>query len=275
MKKQKIIITALLLYMIFLSIASISFAWLCNIENINPSLSFSAGAPEEYSLYKITCENDSSVHDITEIETVGTDGFSASDLQFGKISNLSILEHSNYIYYAIKIPKNDGGSVSLGIGYGDTDSDGDHFKIYVPSRDQNGDIEKEADGSIKTLLFEDEASLENIKKIEPDNSSTFIFYTCALSEKSPDDCASIDEVEELFAGKEAKSMNAFDEGGAPIPNHLTFDVSSAQQDYYYAYIKLEPNVSLYKHFIEHLWNNMPFFLAYEIRVTLDVSPEPA
>jgi glycerol-3-phosphate dehydrogenase len=39
--------------------------------------------------------------------------------------------------------------------------------------------------------------------------------------------------------------------------------------------KLEPNVSLYKHFIEHLWNNMPFFLAYEIRVTLDVSPETA
>ena len=41
-------------------------------------------------------------------------------------------------------------------------------------------------------------------------------------------------------------------------------------DFYYVYVRLEPNVSLYKHFIEHLWNNMPYFLTYEIRATLSV-----
>jgi hypothetical protein len=223
----------------------------------------------------ITCANDTTAHTVTAVDTVGTDGFSASDLQFGKISNLSVLEHSNYIYYAIKIPKSDGGRVSLGVGYSDVDGDGVAFKIYVPSKTTGGEVETEADGSIKTLLFEDAATLENIRAIETDNDSTFLSYTCALSETAPDAFADIDALDALFGDTEAMAMNDVDADGAPIPRTLTVDTASLGGDYYYAYIKLEPTMSLYKHFIDYLWNNMPFFLAYEIRVTLEVLPTAA
>lgn len=272
MKKRMISVLALLFYVLFLSLVSISLAWFCGAKIIDPNILFSAGAPEEYDIYKIVCENDSSVHTVTEVDTVGTDGFSVSDLQLGKISNLSVLEHSNYIYYAIRIPKTDGEKVSLGVGYGDLDSDGKHFKIFVPSKDLNGEIEYEANGSIKTIPFENQAALEEIENIETDNSATFICCAYALSDKSPYDYQNIDELEALFSDKEAVGLDSLDEDGEIIPDELTMELSSVAGDYYYAYIKLEPNVSLYKHFIEYLWNNMPFFLAYEIRVTLNVAP---
>lgn len=274
MKKQKIMLIPLFIYVIFLCAVSVSLAWFGAHKTIDPNLSFSAGSPEEYKIYKITCENDSTSHVTTEVSTVGTDGFSIDDLQLGKITNLAVLENSNYIYYAIRIPKTDLGTVSLGICYSDADSDGAHFKIYVPSKNSDGDIEYE-NGEIKTLLFEDEETLEAIKAIETDNTETFITYSALLTPTAPDSYASIDEIEALFADSEVKSMNASGQNGYPVPSEYNIDPSLVSGDYYYAYVRLVPNVSLYKHFIDYLWDNMPFFLAYEIRVTLEVLPQAA
>lgn len=271
--KYKIIQLLVLLLAILLSVFSTSLAWFANIKIINPNLSFSAGAPSEYNLYKVTCENDTSKQKVSKVDTVGIGGFDIYDLQFGKINNLSLLEHSNYIYYVIEVPKEDGGLVSLGISYGDTDSDGEHFKIYVPLKDANGDIQYNTDGTVKTELFREQAALEQIKAIETDNSSTFITFTYALSNTHPHECENIEAIEALFDGKEPISMDAIDENNNPIPHELMHDVDSVDGDFYYVYIRLEPNVSLYKHFIDHLWNNMPYFLTYEIRATLSVRPQ--
>lgn len=272
MKKQKIMLILLFIYVIFLCAVSVSLAWFGAHKTIDPNLSFSAGAPEEYKLYKITCENDSTEPTIAEVATVGTDGFSVDDLQLGKITNLAVLENSNYIYYAIRIPKTDLGPVSLGICYSDADSDGAHFKIYVPSKNSDGDIEYE-NGEIKTILFEDAETLAAINAIETDNTETFITYSALLTPTAPDSYASIDEIKALFADSEVKSMNSLSQNGYPIPSEYNIDPSLVSGDYYYAYVRFVPNVSLYKHFIDYLWDNMPFFLAYEIRVTLEVLPQ--
>ena len=36
--------------------------------------------------------------------------------------------------------------------------------------------------------------------------------------------------------------------------------------------KLQPNITLYKYFIDYLYDAMPFYLAYEVRVVLSVTP---
>ena len=270
MKKHRILFVIVVLLAIILSVFSASLAWFTNIKIINPALSFSAGAPSEYNLYKVTCENDTSEQKVSKVDSVGTSGFDVNDLQFGKINNLSFLEHSNYIYYVAEIPKEDGGLVSLGVSYSDVDSDGEHFKIYVPLKDANGDIQYNADGTVKTVLLDDSAVLDSIKAIEVDNSSTFISFTHSLSNTSPQEYENIEAIEALFNEKEPLDMSAVDENNNPVPHELTHDIDSVDGDYYYLYIRLEPNVSLYKYFVEHLWNNMPFFLTYEIRVTLSV-----
>lgn len=270
MRKHRMPLATVLLLTIMFFAFSASLAWFINVKVINPDLSFSAGAPSEYNLYKVTCENDTSEQKVSKVDAVGTTGFDISDLQFGKISNLSLLEHSNYIYYVVEIPKEDGGLISLGVSYGDTDSDGEHFKIYVPVKNANGDIQYNTDGTVQTVLLNDSTVLDPIKAIETNNASTFISFTYALSNTSPQEYENIEAIEALFDGKEPLDMAAVDENHDPIPHELTHDVDSVDGEYYYAYIRLEPNVALYKYFVEHLWNNMPFFLTYEIRVTLSV-----
>ena len=70
----------------------------------------------------------------------------------------------------------------------------------------------------------------------------------------------------LFTGN-TKSL-ATDNAGNPVTETLTF--AGEADEFYYAYIKLEPNVAIYSGFIDYLWDNMPFFLAYEVRVTFEV-----
>ena len=67
-------------------------------------------------------------------------------------------------------------------------------------------------------------------------------------------------------------MNELTENGDPLPHTYLVDTADIDGDYYYAYLKIEPNLSLYKYFVEYLWDHMPFFLAYRVRVTLEVAP---
>ena len=256
----------MLCVMIWLSIVSVSLAWLFNSKEINPDLSFSAGGPEDYQLYKITCQNDTKAHVVEETNMVGTSGFTVDDLQFGKITNLGMLENSNYVYYAVKVPKENGTKATFGISYGDTDGDGSHFKVYLPEKDGSGNIITDGEGNIQTSQLTDAATLASLSKIETDNSATFVNCKIALSATAPDALADVDALNALFTGN-SKSL-ATDNGGNPVTETITF--TGEADDFYYAYIKLEPNVSIYSGFIEYLWNNMPFFLAYEVRVTFEV-----
>jgi hypothetical protein len=219
-----------------------------------------------------------------------------TSLELGKINNLSALSYSNYVYYAIKIPKKNGGSVSLGVSYGDFDGgggtdfdvDGDgvadgntaHFKIYVPVR-VNGDIQY-TDGVMQTVLPDDTPKIEAIVSIEIENAETFITYSLAFSELAPDaytDTAALDALFEEELDDEAKSpekkehqMNALADDGSPETSSYNFDTSALDEDFYYVYIKFTPNIDLYKHFIDVLWDSMPFYLAYEVKVRLEVIP---
>lgn len=257
---------------------TVSLAWFMSFEKINPDLSFTAGEPEGYPVYKITCTNDTTSPVIEEIDSIGTKEFEVDNLQFGKITNLGMLENSNFIYYCIKIPKSDGGNVSLGVAQCDVDGDGKDFKIYLPVR-ENDEITYDGDGRmITTELTPDlvtseglpENTIPGIESIENSEGATFIDCFFAISATSPENLADVNALNALFTGDEY-SLDV-DENGDPIPRELTMDISEVTGDYYYAYVKLVPNVSIYARFIDYLWNNMPFFLAYEIRMTFQVTP---
>ena len=266
--KKKAIFSSLIL-LIFLTVlcTTASFAWLFTLKDVDPDLSFTAGSPEEYLLYQITCEDDSSVPDVTEVDSLGKSDFFADDLQFGKIQNLAMLENSNFIYYCVRIPKTDGQTVSVGVSY--YAINGSHFKIYVPQKDGNGEPIYE-NGVLSTSLFEDQAVLAKIKEIEEVNSDTFIKYRAALSGIVPGEISSVDALDAMFS-EEAKDLKP-DEDGNLIYTSMTYDTSSLASDYYYLYIKLEPNVLIYPDFIEYLWENMPFGLCYNLRICFSVMP---
>lgn len=260
-------VTLLFLAILLITEGALSFAWLSNLRKIDPDLSFTAGAPEDYVLYKITCENDSEIPVVEEVDTIGTGGFLATDLQFGKITNLGMLENSNFIYYVVRVPKSEGGNVSLGVSYYQTD--GNHFKIYVPVKDENDEITYDENGVIVTTLYEDAEGLAAIGGLETEQE-TFLSYRVALSSVAPEEMDSIERLNELFV-EDPINMNVDQDSGEPIAHTFNYDTSALQDEYYYAYVKLEPNVLLFAGFIDYLWQSMPFGLCYDVRITFTVA----
>ena len=271
-------VALLLAATLLLTTATVSFAWFINRMKVEPDLSFTAGEPEGYTIYKITCANDSTSHVTEEVGSIGTESFEVDNLQFGKITNLGMLENSNFIYYAIKIPKTDGGRVFLGVAHCDVDGDDKDFKIYLPVR-ENGEITYDGEGNMITAELTPEFvaaeglpdnTISGIESIESTEGATFIDCFLALSTTAPDDLADVNALNALFTGEEY-SLDV-DDNGDPIPHELTQDVTAVTGDYYYAYVKLVPNVLIYAKFIDYLWHSMPFFLAYEVRMTFRVTP---
>ena len=165
------------------------------------------------------------------------------------------------------MPEKSGGRASIGVGYQNTD--GKHFKIYVPVRDSNGELTYENDALITTLY--DGADLEKIEAIETNANATFISYQAAASKTAPEEI-DIATLNALFT-EDARNLEV-DENGDPVSHELTFATSNApsDEDFYYVYIRLVPNVSLYSGFIDYLWHSMPFGLCYDVRLTFSVAP---
>ena len=276
MKIYRLVSIAMLFILVCASIVAFSMGWLTNFTEIGPMLSFTAGGTQSYTLYQISYNNEDSATDPGKqnqfaVNNVGV-GLTAGelvldfdDLQFGTINNLVFLENENYVFYAVQIPKTMGGTVDLGIAYGDIDKDGDHFTIYV--NDKN--TVSPTYGQI--IEYTNANNIAGIQAIETDNDSTFVSYSFALSGNAPETYATFASLDALFT-EEAAALNSVNTKGDPVTTAKSFDVASLTDEYYYLYIKLEPNIDLYKHFIDYLWADMPFYLAYEVRVLLSVSP---
>jgi hypothetical protein len=264
MKAYRITTFAALSFLLVLSLVSLSLGWLTNYIRLDSIFDFSAGSPEDFLLYEITYSEDAEGNFtrtfVEDKETVGTEGFEISNLQFGTMNNLSSLKPSNYVYYAVRVPKKNGNNITLSINYG---NDEDHFEIYVPVEGNDGNVtyEKLLDDDPNT----ETSKLDLIKNIETVNSQTFITYSYVITTAAPTETyPSLTELEALFADKEEQHMNST----AAIS--LTDEVASLTGDYYYVYIRLCPNISLYKYFIDYLWDSMPFYLAYDVHVAIDV-----
>jgi hypothetical protein len=57
------------------------------------------------------------------------------------------------------------------------------------------------------------------------------------------------------------------------PTEGTEGAAATPPEYYYLYIKLQPNMELYKYFVDILYADMPFYLAYQVGIKLYVTPE--
>ncbi len=270
MKKTRFIITIVSLILVFSALVTSSVGWYSSLKAVKPQLGFSAGGTGDFQIFRITYADDAESTQKSEaVSSVGT-AFDITKLQFGKINNLSYLVNSNYIYYAVRIPKSMGNTVNLGISHGQSTAQDLHFDIYVPIKAANGDYITDANGNITTELYTDSQNLPLIAAIETDNDSSFISYSFAISEKEPSELSLIADMNTLFEGKTPSKLAALDSGGNPTQVSELFDTQALSGNYYYVYIKLQPNITLYKYFIDYLWANMPFCLAYDIRVYLTV-----
>lgn len=241
---------------------------------------------------EIAGENDAPATTTTVINFAG-------DLQFGTITNLYFLENDNYVFYAIRIPYSMGTEVHAAVSYGAYDEDGDptvtfgnHFKIY---NEQKVPITGN--------------KLTQVQGIETEYGDTFVSYACALSTNAPSNEMTFATLDSLFQNQAMSPVAKMTQNGTVYtaePTDLvvyTYDytaettaatteapteapaeggdeesvsetesAAATHPEYYYLYIKLQPNMELYKYFIDYLYADMPFYLAYQIGVQLYVTP---
>ena len=282
MKIYRLVLTAVAFCLLCTSIITLSLGWLTNVWPAAPALPFSAGNAPTYDFYKITFAKEdnlgsgaSATANIEEGVDIGdaVDGFTinADNLQFGTLTNLYFLENDNYVFYAVKIPYSMGTQVHAAISYGAYNEDGsaaitfgNHFTIY------------KEDGSIY-----DGDNLADIRKIETTHGETFVSYACAVSANAPSAEMTFGTLDYLFKDKEMLPLatmtkntgGTYDASPAEITT-TTFAVAEGAEtpEYYYLYIKLQPNMALYKYFIDYLVNYMPFYLAYQVGIQLSVTP---
>lgn len=272
MKIYRLVLTVVVFCLMCASVITLSMGWLTNLGTVTPKLPFSAGDVQEYDLFQIYYNNEDDETDPgkqnkVDIDnlgtgldtTTGTLTLNFDDLQLGNILNLHTLQNENYVFYAVQIPKVMGDTVDLGITYGDIDEDGDHFTIYT--LDEN-------DAAVE---YTNADRLAEINKIEGEQADTFLSYSFALSGDAPETYTTFKSLNDLFED-EAAALNNVDANGNPVTSEKNFDTTALTGDYYYLYIKLQPNITMYKYFIDHLYDAMPFYLAYEVRVVLSVTP---
>lgn len=285
MKRCRITMPILLACLIALTMVSISFGW---IQNAWPStIQFAAGSTPEYTFYKITFPKeggDNAAALVTPASTIGTsaDNFAFSsntELQFGTIRNLNILENDNYVFYAVEIPYSMGTEVHAAISYGSDQTDangndlvpfGEHFKLYTEEFAEITDSEDET-GSKKH---------SDVRDIETTYGKTFVTYACVLSTTPPSSSMTFGTLETMFASEDMLQVATMtkEEGATaytPSKNSIDQPIGTIADGTgsYYLYIKLQPNMELYKYFIDILYADMPFHLAYQVGIQLYVVPE--
>lgn len=299
MKIYRIVLTVVAFCLLCTSVVTLSMGWLTNVWPASPALPFSAGGTQTYELFRISYSNEGA-QTKTAVENLGLSStehatlFSKTktteinaELEFGTINNLYFLENENYIFYAVKIPVAMGRNVELGVFNTDIDGDDYNFSIWEIETTTNAETgatteklvlipetvtEGEGETAVTTNIWADVAAIETscTNNTNPDGE-TFIQYSFALSNKAPEELETIGQMFSLFGQR--YPLNNFDSNGEPKCFAQNFSGDPTEDGYYYLYIRLEPNMPLYKNFITHLYAYMPFYLSYETRIILTVKPD--
>lgn len=295
MKIYRIVLLVVSFCLLCTSVVTLSMGWLTNVKLAEPALPFSAGKTPKYELYRISY-NKAGTQSYDIVENLGSSTSERNtlfanaenpniatidaELQFGTINNLYFLENENYIFYAVKIPAEMGTKVKLGVFNTDMDDDEYHFSIWEEGVDEDGNPtgqlalvpdEKENESDTQTLwqkVAAIETACTNAENEDP-NGETFIKYSFALSNQAPGALDTFSKMSALFTVD--YPLNNFRADGTPVLSEQTF-TGTPTNGFYYLYIKLEPNMPLYKEFIEPLYAHMPFYLSYETRIMLSVRP---
>lgn len=168
-------------------------------------------------------------------------------LSFGMIDNVAMLKPENIVYFRLSIPKKNGPNVTLSLGY----SDASFIELY--------ENVYEGDTVTGQKRVEDADVISSLIGLETNQNACYINYSVYLSN------------EDIAATKlsEISFENSYKMNENSIISLTNNDVANAG-DYYYVYVKVEPNLDLLSHSIEYISQYMPCYVYYKIKADVEV-----
>ena len=168
-------------------------------------------------------------------------------LSFGMIDNVAMLKPENIVYFRLSIPKKNGPTVTLSLGY----SDANFIELY--------ENVYEGDTVTGQKKIENADVINSLIGLETNQNECYINYSVYLSNE---DIAATELSEISFENSYKMNENS-------IISLTNDDVANAG-DYYYVYVKVEPNLDLLSHSIEYISQYMPCYVYYKIKADVEV-----
>ena len=168
-------------------------------------------------------------------------------LSFGMIDNVAMLKPENIVYFRLSIPKKNGPTVTLSLGY----SDASFIELY--------ENVYEGDTVTGQSKVEDANVINSLIALETNQNACYINYSVYLSNEN---IAATELSEISFEHSYKMNENS-------IISLTNDDVANAG-DYYYVYVKVEPNLDLLSHSIEYISQYMPCYVYYKIKADVEV-----
>jgi hypothetical protein len=170
------------------------------------------------------------------------------NLSFGMIDNVAMLKPENIVYFRLSIPKKNGPNVTFSLGY----RDANFIELY----------ENVYDGDTVTgqSKVENDELISSLIALETNQKACYINYSVCLSNKKID----ANKLSKEITFEDSYKVNA----NSTIS--LTNDDIANAGDYYYVYVKVEPNLDLISHSIEHISQYMPCYVYYKIKAEVEV-----
>lgn len=244
---------------------TVSFAWLVDYFR-SGDVGFTAGSLEgsileiakvKHSLDPNQATEDQRAYELCEnlkieessLPVANGNAFSIEleKLSFGMIDNVAMLKPENIVYFRLSIPKKNGPNVTLSLGY----SDASFIELY--------ENVYEGDTVTGQKRVEDADVINSLIGLETNQNACYINYSVYLSN------------EDIAATKlsEISFENSYKMNANSIISLTNDDVANAG-DYYYVYVKVEPNLDLLSHSIEYISQYMPCYVYYKINAVVEV-----
>lgn len=282
---------SLLLFLIGFS----SFAWFADMKN-SENLGFGAGTLDNSVL-----EIAKIVHDGNSAGTLGEsdrryypcddmrieadslptengEGYTVDmdKMSFGLIDSIAFLKPDNVVYFRLTVPKRNGDTVNFKFEY-NVDGEGNFVEMYKNGYDTNGDLIQEKIENGETIEGETVSILEAFQSVETveDKKDCFIKYSVCLS----NDSYEASELSSLTfygeGGKEASEtsdthyrFNSFENSEECVT--LVNDKIDEAGEFYYVYVKVEPNLDVFGRSIEHISSIMPCYVYFKTRAYFEI-----
>ena len=203
-------------------------------------------ATENQRAYEL-CENLKIEESSLPVANGNASSIELEKLSFGMIDNVAMLKPENIVYFRLSIPKKNGPTVTLSLGY----SDASFIELY--------ENVYEGDRVTGQKKIENADVINSLIGLETNQNACYINYSVYLSNEDID-------ATEL---SEISFENSYKMNENSIISLTNNDVANAG-DYYYVYVKVEPNLDLLSHSIEYISQYMPCYVYYKIKADVEV-----
>lgn len=223
------------------------------------------------------CDNMQIEYDSLPTENGDSYIVTLDQMSFGFIDNVALLKPDNIVYFRFTVPKNEGDSVDLKFYY-NTDADGNFVDIYRSIYDTDGETVLGQEKVTDTDVLEGGTGIIDAfqnAEIDGENLDCFLKFAVCVSNESYEatELSGLEYygVDGAVANEESDTYYRFNDFNSTSESVTVVNENiEYAEEFYYVYIRVEPNLSVFGRSIEYISTIMPCYVYFKVNAFFEV-----